>query len=673
MKLEAIQPEMRQLIKGRDPSFQQADISAIRAIIQAAVNVELFTIPLYMNSMYSIYGLHQINAKKSDFYTGRWWPGAAPVPNPVNSSEKAFNHIFKVFIEEMLHLQLASNMATLIGVKPNFNSPLLQDANYGWICYNSSIIPHCLDFADCIGDSANIRVKLDAMNASQVELFLGIEETEERALEIINPKFVFDPANPDKPGVKYFQPAPYDWWKPEYTEVNLPLFGSIGWMYTCFWDYLEIEYTDGKKLIELIVPAGGEGVLQQDQFNYESKPGHPMKEYPGFPATIDLKQELKRQIMNMINAITDQGEGQGVVKFIQTRWSIPTLLKAVSGEFQADPQALKEDYKGYNDKGEPIPISGQAAARIEVAKLDHFEVFQAVKELIGQPDYITWDMWHNSSVNEWTAQMLNPTNHQSPYNIPSAEDVAGALNELKAKDFDKNHRLLSQAAVGTIKGITTQLNDYWQNPKSQFPSPAMYGSGDRVSICWAVTGRGPDLSIGIGASPAMFGNHACQGLDLSKAPSPEDSCAAVEIYHSCKGSNTCKTEGGCGFVQNSEGGGNCSQVVSQAQAGCGLQTMSAPGNNKCGGFGGCAVPISASQLYPQPGSGGSFVMQLFNFGPGPDHKSEPVAQIGYEKGEPVYDVAWKAYAEVMAIRFPDQPAPVPPKPSALRLAFPPST
>ncbi len=62
-------------IERRDPKFRDADISCIRSIAQAAINVELFTIPLYMTSMYSIQGLHQINSKGTDFYKGRLLAG----------------------------------------------------------------------------------------------------------------------------------------------------------------------------------------------------------------------------------------------------------------------------------------------------------------------------------------------------------------------------------------------------------------------------------------------------------------------------------------------------------------------------------------------------------------------------------------------------------------------
>lgn len=643
------------VIKKRDPKYKEADISCVRTIAQAAVNVELFTIPLYMVSMYSITGLHQINSKDSDFYTGRWWPGRAPVPKPSDANGQAFNLIFSVFIEEMLHLQLAANMAAKIGAVPSFTSNLLMNDNYGWICYNSTTIPHILDFKDCVAPYDKVRVKLDAMNESQVQLFLAIEETEDTAQSHLKPEALH----------KYFEKAPFNWWTTDKTEADLPLFGSIGWMYTCFWDYLEIEYTDGTTMLQLLTEGTSDG-QQRDQFNTEPK------EYPGIYATIDDKKDLRVELINIINAITDQGEGKGVVDTIRKRWNL-RLIQAVEKQFQPSPPALKEKYPGYNDKGQQTPISGQAESRISAAAIDHYDVFSKVAALINTGNVETWDKWHARPENKWTAKMLNPTGAKSTYNIPSADAVADALNSLKEHDAQTNYKMLSQAAIGTIKGITTQLDLYWKGSVSQFPSPAMYGSGDRVSICWAVMGEVPDLSIGIGASPAFPNNHACQGMNLNQPPAKTDSCAAVEVFHSCKGSNGCKTEGGCGFVQNSQGGSNCTSKVEKVEGRCGLPTMSAPANNKCGGFGGCAVPISASQLFPAAKAGESYVMQLYNYGSKPDYKPEELTTIKYDKGDAVYDIAWNAYTTVMKARFPEKPEPKRPPASALRLAFPPST
>jgi len=267
---------------------------------------------------------------------------------------------------------------------------------------------------------------------------------------------------------------------------------------------------------------------------------------------------------------------------------------------------------------------------------------------------------------------------QSKYPIPSAESVANALNALKDDAGSKNYRTLSQAAAGAIAGITRVLDDYWQTQSTEFPFPSMSGSGDRVSICWAVFGKPPNLALGVEPRQAGVLYHACQGLALSPAERTGDGCAAVAVYHTCKGSNDCKAEGGCGFVQSASGGGNCSQTAKVGfGSGCGLcgggkggSPYSAPSDNRCGGFGGCAVPISASQLFPAAADGKA-VMNVYDF-VAPGDKPVLLTTIEYAEGEPVYDVAWKAYIEVLKHQQ-VSPLPEKPKPSLLRLAFPPST
>ena len=181
MDMETFQ---RPELKLRDPKYRDTDKAALQAIAQAAIDVELFTLPLYMVSMYSIQGMHQITSKGNDFYRGRLWPGASPARALEGTpNEQAFNHFFSVFIDEMLHLQLASNIAKALGVMPSFNSPALVNDNYGWVCYgpDKTLLPHILDFNDTVGDCQKIRVKLDALTVEQNQLFLAIEQNEEDA------------------------------------------------------------------------------------------------------------------------------------------------------------------------------------------------------------------------------------------------------------------------------------------------------------------------------------------------------------------------------------------------------------------------------------------------------------------------------------------------------------
>ncbi|WP_191602341.1 ferritin-like domain-containing protein [Marinomonas algicola] len=690
--------------KKRDVSFLEADLACARSIAQAAVNVELFTIPLYMTSLYSIKGMHQINSKGSDLYKGRWWPGAgATSGTALTTNETVFNKVYSVFIEEMLHLQLASNMANTIGVTPIFTSGALQTEDFGWKCYEKGAtqIPHILDFKDWKGkdpDLSGLTVELRAMNQAQVELFLAVEETEDLGKEMLhNPEV--DRGEGCK-GHKYFENAPFDWFTSSMGEEDLPLFGSIGHMYLCYWDYLEIEYTDGTDLLSHLMAR-----LQRDQFN--NVPERDAKQYPGIKTEIDSGNtdliKVKLQLINNINAITDQGEGADVVKTIVERWKSQAWATSfkesqekktgsvgrVRYKFQPSKEGLIKDYPGYDDAGNPTAAaSGSAQARFDNGDKDHYELFAEVKELIKHEDYMTWDVWHlENAYDPWTADMLG---EDGAPNLPATADIAAALNRLGSESkIDDTFTTFSQSAVGTIKGITTSLNKYWANPKAQFPSPAMGGSGDRVSICWSVTGRCPDLVSGIENQQAGKLYHACQGMIIDEVGlTPEEDqnlCANTLTYHSCKGSNDCKTQGGCGFVQSASGGGNCS-----SSAASGLK--SAPADNLCGGFGGCAVPISASQLYPEQADENSS-MQLYEFGPAPtfhaDKTQWPEVNSGVEsdaesmpfaKGDAVYDIAWQAYCAAKGlVKVVDDGAdkkvemPTPPKPSDIRLALPPST
>jgi hypothetical protein len=658
-------PELKQ----RAPANKEADQAALQAIAQAAINVELFTIPLYMVSLFSIQGMHQITSKNNDFYQGRLWPGAAPSPNPdqdpTNSTNAlAFNHFFSVFIDEMLHLQLASNVAKALGVMPTYNSSALQDANYGWTCYgpDCTVIPHILDFQDTIAGYNDIKVKLDALNLNQNRLFLAIEENETDAKSIIDPQKIGN----------YFPAVPFANWSIDNTEADLPLFGTIGWMYKCLWQYMEIEYTDGTSLFDSVF---NRGTLERDLFNAASSYHHP--EYPKMPTLasgeISVPSAMEN-ILNMINAITDQGEGSGVAQWIRMMRG-QLQYAPVEAQFQPDEAALNFDYPNYTDTGTQDNPSGDTTARSNNGSLDHHDRFLAINELLKTGKVVTWDQWHASG-NVWTPEMLKTSSYdQNKWPLPPAEDVAAALNNLK-KDTN-NYDIFSQVATGSIAGITRVLSGFWTDETTSFPNPSMYGSGDRVSICWAVFGQYPDISKGIVEKTPGLLYHACQALNLD---TPGNSCAPVPVFHSCRGSNDCRAEGGCGFVQ----------LVGETKVMCGMKVLkenqkptpplrgilkiySAPSDNTCAGFGGCAIPISASQLYPAPDSNNpkkQGVMEVLDLEPPTPVK---LGDMNYSMGDKVYDVAWNAYIEVLKSHKVD-PLPVKPEvDSDLRLAFPPST
>ncbi|WP_163563772.1 ferritin-like domain-containing protein, partial [Klebsiella pneumoniae] len=60
-------------------------------------------------------------------------------PGKQGENKYAFNIVFSVFIQEMLHLQMAANLATAIGATPSFTATALQDARHGWTCYGPNL------------------------------------------------------------------------------------------------------------------------------------------------------------------------------------------------------------------------------------------------------------------------------------------------------------------------------------------------------------------------------------------------------------------------------------------------------------------------------------------------------------------------------------------------------
>jgi hypothetical protein len=746
-------------LSARPLKFLETDKLVVRWIAQAAINVELFTIPLYMTSLYSITGMHPVTSQGSDFYKGRLWPGAKTSAlvdkkpgSPDWCNKKAFNTVFSVFIQEMLHLQMAANIATAIGATPSFTATALQNGKHGWTCYGPKLttIPGILDLQDT-DTYKNVKVNVGPLDKERIDLFLAIEQPQEAAEKEIKRNLG-----------RYFPKVPFQYTTVAELDANI-MFGSIGYMYQCYRDYLLIRYEDGKTLWHYVMDAGGQ---QNDLFNSFSFPGHPMREFMGFETTIALTDEdiALQQALNMMNAITDQGEGATLGALDPTH-KLKLVQGDVNAHYRPNLDALKSDYPSYDSGGKQVP-SSDAVARYDNDGVDHFQRFKSLLDDLGNKGLLTWD--RSPKVGKWAAEDLivkgeyDPA--KNPHKLPSPDRIAKALNNLKnGPDSAANYLKMSQAVCGSIKGVTTVLDSYW-NPAGatvSFPFPSMSGSGDRMSIAWAVFGKTPDLSVGVDAADSSIVNHACQGLALEQVGENwgTNSCAMTSIYHTCRGSNLCKGQGGCGYVQLTTGGGSCSgggggcgggsktsnapkaspvaggscstqtavkgggcsAVSMRAYGGlCGTPTPSptpsscktptpsptptgpfytAPSDNICGGFGGCAVPISALQLYPKKGTMEVWAL-VASPTPGPtptptptscshatagtdknlcgSSSSQKIGYVDFKVGDKVEDIAFKAFCQVVAFKTHQDPnKPVSgvkqQEPNDLRLAYPPST
>jgi hypothetical protein len=75
--------------------------------------------------------------------------------------------------------------------------------------------------------------------------------------------------------------------------------------------------------------------------------------------------------------------------------------------------------------------------------------------LLKTGNVLTWDQW--ISRNSWTPEMLTTTGYDpTKYGLPTAEEIAAALNTLKSDP--SKYTLMSQAAAGSIAGITRVLS-----------------------------------------------------------------------------------------------------------------------------------------------------------------------------------------------------------------------
>lgn len=217
--------------------------------LQKAVYLELWTIPLYLTAAYSL----QVPGTSAQNP-----PTLQPVRSPKNPNRSreqvAFNHIYSIAVQEMLHLELASNIFNaLFGAKGH--SPK----------FTGEWAPRYGRFPPWIGVSASI--ELAGVSDAQMSLLATVETPEPRD----------DPA-PDGPQ---------------------PVYDSIGQFYKAIeqgidqlWDRLYDPSADHRQKSEFADP----------KFKGD--------DYTGFSATIvGDRATARKQADQMIEAIIGQGEG----------------------------------------------------------------------------------------------------------------------------------------------------------------------------------------------------------------------------------------------------------------------------------------------------------------------------------------------------------------------------
>ncbi|MCY0994946.1 ferritin-like domain-containing protein [Nannocystis sp. ILAH1] len=215
--------------------------------LQKAVYLEMWTIPLYLTAAYSL------QVPGSDAMNP---PGLESMRNANNRSPEqlAFNNIYSIAMQEMLHLELASNLFNALfaakGYSPKFTGEWAPrfDGFPPWI-------------------AGTVPVQLGPVNDAQMRLLAAIETPE--------PKSDRPPNGPQQ------------------------VYDSIGQFYKAIEQGIDALWD------RLYDPAADH--RQKSEF---ADPGYPDADYTGFSATISGDSASARKTADqMIQAIIGQGEG----------------------------------------------------------------------------------------------------------------------------------------------------------------------------------------------------------------------------------------------------------------------------------------------------------------------------------------------------------------------------
>ncbi|MCA8994856.1 MAG: hypothetical protein KDA88_22955 [Planctomycetaceae bacterium] len=605
----------------RKAEWLEHDKKMVRGLVQLGVGVELFTIPLYMTALYSIPG-------RKVYDDGSVFPYMGPTENyPLKgeAAQKAYNLIYSVYIQEMLHMQLAMNILNIIGGKPDLSSPVPYPPNPAqphWIpCLGNlpglldwdtnspawkSLSPETQQAITELRAKTNsfrdTKAELGPLDSNQIDLFLAIELPDDYSASAVKysvnnrkPGEGFHPENKDP-----FQPDQYVGMDFEYEGVKIPVdFGGIKNLYDIISAMLGFTYENsgGKTLFAYCYeeaalnallpqssgqPGGNQGKIVQinyfgGQINYDT-----------YHMTLELTpgasvEQALAEVVNMVDGIISQGEGSSLDghNFVS-----PDYVPGDGGN-SPDVDALWDAYS-------------------------HFARFEYVQSMVEEIE--TWPKWYekNKEQGPWTWEDLvaDPIAFQ-PGNLPASMQTlkSQALDKATAYNggFDPGtsdprlnkplKELLNDVLNGTYGRFLNTLQQLWTGTlKSSFPYGAMQAISSRVSAVYAAGGL-PEFKVSNPPEPQEY--HACQGLNLNidsngtvfESASIGLSDCSTAVMHTCANTNSCSRQGGCGynaFPQDQPENYKYNFIPGENGI--------LPNKTSAVGTGGCGAPIPASQI-----------------------------------------------------------------------------
>lgn len=491
--------------------FGPSDIKMLRDHLTAIVEVELFTIPVYLTAVYSF-------TNRALGYKGST-DGETAFPLFAMQQEA-----LSVAVQEMYHLQLACNIANAFDTTPN--------------------VPR-MSFPS----ETRVRAPHLGPEGQPLELQLGnLRAIIGAAIEIEGP----DVGPHPEPNSEVIYPS-----------IDDLYYATL---------VLLVRYMRAFTMVAALDPNV---VMDNKQVAYT-----------GFASQYRFnKIHVKDDVITAANAIVDQGEGND-------------LAKLVGGAFEA---ASVDDTV--------LPQFRSQGSRFDLWNVvTHFARFKGIQaklastdweQVIGGPVFYEPDGTVSPDLPDWAPpyrdlqdgvtkiwSYLSDTMH--------AGFASGKLDPNYAPDGDDAPQFCE--AMTTFKYLLPMIWQCGQCPSFIY-QPGVTAAGaqsamDKVDpLClfhWDRRTR---------QVRATYPRNACQGLNECAgqgwggiATRPGDGACATADFHTCGANNSCKLEGGCGFLVSRKGEA-CGDSVAANRAECGSAGFPPPWEewipsvNQCGGLG----------------------------------------------------------------------------------------
>ena len=479
-------------------AFLQKDASLLYKHLQAIIEVELFTIPLYLTASNSL--------RTSTPYNDPAW--------------KLQTLATSVAVQEMYHLQQACNLANAFNIQPTIPTLALQAGQ-------EILVPH-----------------LDPGNRKFFVKLGNLPDTIKAMIEIETPDDSGQPVTPN----------------PEVT------YNSIGDLYNATLQLLGEYWATFQN-----VPT---------QLDPHFTPNHKQVGYGAFPSRFEFNQiGTRTDVMQSVNAITDQGEGHTVAP--------PKSSSGYTFKYGQDGKVL-EPYQGsQSDRFYDQDLWTHYYRFVEVQNGfgPNFQAAYYQANGVVSPDLPTWAPPVD------TIQAAINTIWSFLLDTMQAGFIAGDLQENnptqpKLPGFNN--------AMVSFKYLLPMMWQYGVCPSfiyragvtAQTVQDAMDAVDPWCLFHWdAITSK---LRV---EHPDQL--NACQGLNDCKglgwgaiATEPANGACATADTHTCVGSNTCSRQGGCGYFSE-----NTDHELLP------LSEQWIPGLNTGSSAGGCQTPIATRQVF----------------------------------------------------------------------------